>query len=195
MSERGLTPALSPSNAAELDALDATSLRARLCERADDAWRLACEIHPALPRPRVWFDLKGRSAGQAHYGRGGLRFNAVLLTDNRHVFFDEIVPHEMAHWLVFHLENGARARPHGREWKGVMRGLYGLTPHVTHRLDVSRASPQPYLYRCDCETPHRFTARRHAMARRGSRYACRRCGSRLRFERVVAADTPAVPNA
>ncbi|GHB24885.1 hypothetical protein GCM10009038_24970 [Salinicola rhizosphaerae] len=149
---------------------------------------MACDVHPELPRPGVWFDLRGRSAGQAHHGRGGLRFNRTLLRENRQAFMDEIVPHEMAHWLVFHLEGGLRARPHGREWQTVMRSLYGLKPTTTHRFDVSRASPMPYVYRCQCETRHRFSARRHAQARRGAQYRCRRCRGRLEFERVDAPD-------
>ncbi|WP_110686849.1 SprT-like domain-containing protein [Salinicola aestuarinus] len=194
MSFSALIPALPTSDAAELEALDETALRNCLMARVEAAWRLAREVHPELPRPHVWFDLRGRSAGQAHYGRGGLRFNTVLLADNRRVFFDEIVAHEMAHWLVFHLKEGRRARPHGREWQRVMRDLFGVAPNVTHRLDVSQASPQPYLYRCHCDTRHAFTSRRHAMARRGSRYACRRCGAPLVFDRRAdAAETASAP--
>ncbi|KAA0017515.1 metallopeptidase [Salinicola corii] len=174
-------PALGESDAQALDALDPAALERRLLRQAEAAWQLAREVHPALPRPRIWFDLRGRSAGQAHYQRGGLRFNRTLLQGNRQAFIDEIVPHEMAHWLVFHLEEGARARPHGREWKTVMRNLYGLAPVVTHRFDVARASPAPYLYRCRCETLHRFTGRRHSQALKGTRYRCRHCRAPLSF--------------
>lgn len=184
MSDSLQTPALALSEDDELAMLDEAQLHARLLTRVDAAWQLAREVHPELPCPRVWFDLKGRSAGQAHYARGGLRFNAILLRDNRRAFMDEIVPHEMAHWLVFHLEGGAEARPHGREWQGIMRRLYGLAPVTTHRFDVSRASPMPYLYRCGCETPHHFSARRHSLACRGSQYRCRRCRARLVFDGV-----------
>lgn len=180
------TPALGTSDAQALEALDETALQRHLLVRVEEAWCLACEVHPDLPRPRVWFDLRGRSAGQAHYRRGGLRFNRTLLRENRQAFMDEIVPHEMAHWLVFHLEEGRRIRPHGREWQTVMRRLYGLPPNTTHRFDVSRASPMPYLYRCRCQTPHRFTPRRHAQALRGTHYRCRRCRERLTFERTEA---------
>ncbi|WP_251978801.1 SprT family zinc-dependent metalloprotease [Salinicola avicenniae] len=181
-----LAPALGVSDIAALEAMSDAGLEAHLVQRAEAAWRLAQSLHPALPHPAIWFDLRGRSAGQAHLQRGGLRFNRTLLRENRQAFMDEIVPHEMAHWLVFHLENGTRARPHGREWQAVMRQLYGLAPVVTHRFDVSRASPMPYRYRCRCETPHYFTARRHAQARRGSHYRCRRCRGRLIFERLEA---------
>ncbi|OLO03147.1 metallopeptidase [Salinicola socius] len=175
------SPALGQSDAQALAALDHASLEEALLHRADAAWRLAREVHPELPRPGIWFDLRGRSAGQAHYQRGGLRFNRTLLRENRQAFMDEIVPHEMAHWLVFHLEDGAKARPHGHEWQSVMRKLYGLTPVTTHRFDVTRASPAPYCYRCRCETLHRFTGRRHAQVSKGMRYRCRHCRATLTF--------------
>lgn len=177
------SPALGKSDLQVLDALDDKALEDELIRRADVAWQLARDVHPGLPRPKIWFDLRGRSAGQAHYQRGGLRFNRTLLRENRQAFMDEIVPHEMAHWLVFHLEEGAQARPHGREWQTVMRKLYGLKPITTHRFDVARASPAPYLYRCQCERPHRFTGRRHSLASKGTRYRCRVCRATLHFDR------------
>lgn len=173
-----MAPALPDPDPARLAALDGEALHRALHERVEAAWRLCREVHPALPRPAVWLDLRGRSAGQAHFGRGGLRFNPVLLDENRLAFLVEVVPHEMAHWLVHHLEDGPRTRPHGREWQTVMRRLFGLAPRATHRFDTGRASPAPYRYRCACRE-HGFTARRHALARRGSRYRCRHCAQTL----------------
>ncbi|MFC7367051.1 SprT-like domain-containing protein [Vreelandella zhaodongensis] len=146
--------------------------------RVDEALQRCREVYPTLPAPGVWFDLKGASAGQAHLGRGGLRFNPVLLSDNRQVFFDEVIPHEMAHWLVFHLANGTRLKPHGREWQAVMRDLFGLAPNVTHQLDIQYAQPRPYCYQCGCQT-HRFTAKRHSLVVKGRRYRCRHCDQTL----------------
>jgi SprT protein len=146
--------------------------------RVEQAWQRCCEVYPALPPPKVWFDLNGASAGQAHLNRGGLRFNLVLLSENRRAFFDQVIPHEMAHWLVFHLQDGPRLKPHGPEWQAVMRGLFGLAPDVTHRFDIKRAQRAPYRYACACRR-HAFTARRHALAQGGRRYCCRRCAQTL----------------
>lgn len=171
-------PALPHPDAERLASLDAMELEAVLCERVEAAWRLCREVHPHLPRPRVWCDLRGRSAGQAHFGRGGLRFNPVLYGENRLAFLVEVVPHEMAHWLVHHLKDGHLARPHGHEWRTVMRRLFGLEPRVTHRFDTQRSSPAPHRYRCACRE-HAFTARRHSLACRGHRYRCRHCAQTL----------------
>ncbi|MGM0537226.1 MAG: SprT-like domain-containing protein [Pseudomonadota bacterium] len=172
------TPALPDLDPRRLDALDRTALHRALMARVEAAWHLCRELHPGLPRPAVWLDLRGKCAGQAHFGRGGLRFNRVLLEENRLAFLVEVVPHEMAHWLVHHLEDGHRARPHGREWQTVMRHLFGLEPRATHRFDTGRASPAPYRYGCGCRE-HGFSARRHALACRGRTYRCRQCAETL----------------
>ncbi|ABE58221.1 MULTISPECIES: SprT family zinc-dependent metalloprotease [Chromohalobacter] len=175
-----MSATLPPVDASWLASLDEATLHETLLARVEAAWRVALDVHPDLPRPRVWLDLRGKGAGQAHFTRGGLRFNPVLLRENRQAFMEDVVPHEMAHWLVFHLD-GPPTRPHGHEWRTVMQRLYGLPPRTTHRFDVSRASPAPYVYRCGCDTEHRFSARRHARARRGTAYRCRYCRQRLRF--------------
>ncbi|WP_083651606.1 SprT-like domain-containing protein [Vreelandella massiliensis] len=157
--------------------------------RVDQAWQRCREVYPALPPPKVWFDLKGASAGQAHLGRGGLRFNPVLLSENRAAFFDQVIPHEMAHWLVFHLQDGPRLKPHGREWQAVMRDLFGLSPDVTHRFDIKRAQRAPYRYACACRE-HAFTAKRHALACGGRHYRCRQCAQTLVYSGCETPENP-----
>jgi len=171
-------PALPHPDPARLAVLDQEALLAALHARVEAAWRLCREVHPHLPRPKVWCDLRGKCAGQAHFGRGGLRFNPVLYAENRLAFLVEVVPHEMAHWLVHHLEDGHLARAHGREWQTVMRRLFGLAPSTTHRFDTARASPAPHRYACACRE-HAFTERRHGLARRGRGYRCRHCAQTL----------------
>ncbi|RBI68074.1 metallopeptidase [Vreelandella sulfidaeris] len=171
--------------AAELAAMSETELHRAVRVRVEQALQRCREVCPSLPAPTVCFNLRGASAGQAHLGRGGLRFNPVLLSENRTAFFEEIIPHEMAHWLVFHLHNGARLKPHGREWQTVMRDLFGLAPNVTHQFDIQKAQSAPYRYQCDCQF-HRFTARRHTLVANGRRYRCRYCAKTLVYRPEVA---------
>jgi len=172
------TPTPLPAELTEAIPLDESMLTSLLERQIDAAWRRCLEVFPELPRPGVWLDLKGKSAGQAHFGRGGLRFNLLLYRENPRVFLTKVVPHEMAHWLVRHLEGGEQLRPHGREWQTVMRQLFDLTPEVTHDFDTRRASPAPYRYRCVCRE-HAFSACRHRLALQGRRYRCRYCGEGL----------------
>ncbi|MFQ3786150.1 SprT-like domain-containing protein [Halomonas sp. A29] len=177
-------PALPDPCPERLEKLDDNALHQALLERVEAAWQLCRDYHPELPRPKVWCDLRGKCAGQAHYGRGGLRFNPVLFRENRHLFLREVVPHEMAHWLVRHLSDGRHARPHGREWRTVMERLFGLKASVTHSFDTRRASPMPYRYLCACQE-HFFTSRRHALASKGRRYRCLSCAETLVYQSFV----------
>ncbi|WP_106477495.1 SprT family zinc-dependent metalloprotease [Phytohalomonas tamaricis] len=166
-------------SAAELDTLDDKALAELLCVQVEHCWRHAYRFHPDMPMPPVWLDLRGKSAGQAHFGRGGLRFNPILYRDHRHAFLAEVVPHEFAHWVVHHVY-GSRVRPHGWQWQVTMREMFGLEPRVTHRFDTRKASPAPFVYRCECRE-HHFSSRRHHHALRGTPYRCRSCKVWLEF--------------
>ncbi|XKH59722.1 SprT-like domain-containing protein [Halomonas sediminis] len=173
-----MTPVLPSPCSKRLGSLDSSALAQAVDVRVAEAWQLCREVHPDLPRPGVWLDLRGAGAGQANMKRGGLRFNRLLLEDNRLAFFEEVIPHEMVHWLVFHLENGPRLKPHGREWKTVMRELFGLVPRVTHRFDTRRVRSTPFRYRCGCRE-HALTRRRHTFVLQGGYYRCRFCAETL----------------
>lgn len=175
-----MMPTLPDPDREILATLTRPELQTLMRQRVAEAMALCHALYPDLPSPEVWFDLRGKCAGQAHFGRGGLRFNPLLLDDNRVAFLVEVVPHEVAHWLVWHLEDGPSFRPHGREWQTVMTRLFGIAPEVTHEFDTRSASPAPYRYRCDCQE-HHFSARRHANARSGRDYRCRRCRGRLSY--------------
>ena len=180
-------PALPDPCSRWLASLDDAALHQALLERVETAWQLCRDYHPGLPRPQVWCDLRGKCAGQAHYGRGGLRFNPVLYRENRRAFLVDVVPHEMAHWLVRHLSDGHKARPHGREWRTVMEQLFGLEARVTHSFDTGRASPTPHCYQCGCQA-HFFTSRRHALARNGRHYRCLSCAQTLVYQPFVGSE-------
>ncbi|WP_245599011.1 SprT-like domain-containing protein [Halotalea alkalilenta] len=186
-----LDPSLSPmaplfaaADDAYLAGLDSAALIALVERQVAHCVEHARKHFPRLPSPLVWCDLRGKSAGQAHFGRGGVRFNPILLADQPRAFLNEVVAHEVAHWVVHHVVR-RRVAPHGVEWRTVMVGLYGLPPRTTHRFDTSRSSPAPYLYLCECRGAdlqpriHRFSERRHRFALRGGRYRCRSCGAWL----------------
>ncbi len=132
-------------------------------------------------RPQVSFKLRGQKAGVAHLNQNLLRFNAQLYRENREHFLKQTVPHEVAH-LVAHQLFGPRIRPHGEEWQLIMRGVYDLAPDRCHSYAVARPQQTRYIYRCACaERDFSFTAQRHALVRKGRRYACRSCRSTLAF--------------
>jgi SprT protein len=132
-----------------------------------------------MPRVEIRFDLRGTSAGQARVCGKTLaliRYNPTLLGRHPAEFIAETVPHEVAHVVAF-AEHGARIRPHGAEWQGIMR-YFGVAPTRCHGYDVSRLRTRAlrrFLYRCDCGT-HEISSIRHNRIRtRGVVYLCRRC--------------------
>ncbi|MES1925871.1 SprT-like domain-containing protein [Salinisphaera sp. T31B1] len=146
--------------------------------------RTIFEVGPRrLPVPDVRFDLKGRAAGQAVFARRSrqihIRINAALLASHPHEMLDDTVPHEVAHVVVFRLY-GRRAKPHGHEWKTLMRA-FGVDPAPCHTLPAEPSRQlKRFRYECGCDEPAWLTSIRHKRARQGTDYICRRCGQTLK---------------
>jgi SprT protein len=113
------------------------------------------------------------SLGRCSPRTGSIRLNPGLL-DADPAILREVLCHEAAHvaaWLL----HGRRARPHGREWKDLMRAA-GYEPRVRwpHQAlpGALRAARRPaVLYLHTCPVCHaRRTARRPVRA-----WRCRRC--------------------
>jgi predicted SprT family Zn-dependent metalloprotease len=134
---------------------------------------------------RVLFNGRLRtSAGRADFAGRAIELNPRLL--DRHPA--ELVPtlaHELAHLIA-----GPRAR-HGPRWRAVIEAL-GFRAEACHRLDVDGlgVARRAWIWRCGgCGESYR---RRHRGARR---FACGRCGRRLRLEGPAAAAAGGDPEA
>jgi SprT protein len=135
------------------------------------------QLRHVFPRPEVLFTQRGRIAGSAHLRKNELRLNPILLEQNKTQFMDEIVPHEICHLLAYQLYG--RVKPHGIEWKALMKNLYGLPGKATHNMDVSSVSQATVPYHCACG-PVSLTIRRHNKTLKGVQYFCRRCKTQLK---------------
>lgn len=126
-----------PVFAAELDQL------ARL-------WR-----EPGLPeRSRVEFSSRlRRSLGLCYPQRDLIRLNPVLLKSDNCEVLNETLAHEAAH-LVTYWRHGRHVRPHGHQWKALMR-LAGLPARATILHSKIKSLPAArrarYLYRHRCQ--------------------------------------------
>lgn len=138
-------------------------------------------LQTRFPVPTLDVSLRGLMAGRAHLQRWHLQFNAALLRDNREHFLRQTVGHEVAHLLVYVTTRG-RAKPHGAEWKALMRA-FSLETRATHDYDVSRLrrGRASYVYRCGCNDDVRLGPTRHRRILRGAVYFCRRCKGSLTF--------------
>ena len=95
-------------------------------------------------------------------------------------FLAETVPHEVAHVVCRVLY--PKARPHGPEWRSLMRYFGIEQPSRCHDF-ASAQSPgrqqRRWHYRCNCRKHQLSTTRHYRILRGSSRYHCRHCGSEL----------------
>ena len=140
----------------------------------------------------VLFDLRGRAAGQYRVrdGQRSIRFNPWIFARYFDANLAVTVPHEVAHYVVDVLHGAARVRPHGPEWRAVMR-RFGVDDRASARFDLSGLPvrrQRRFGYRCLCRS-HALTTCRHSRILRGQAvYHCRRCGAELVY--APAANTP-----
>lgn len=146
-------------------------------QRAERLFRLG---HKPIP---VLFDLTGRAAGMYRINRrqAVIRYNPFIFARHFEHGLQTTVPHEVAHYITDRLYGLAHVRPHGSEWRSVMRAL-GAEARATTRIDLEGLPlrrQSRYSYRCDCTT-HRISACRHNRVTAGrARYFCRACGTEL----------------
>lgn len=159
-------------------------LVARVARKMHEVHQLACtRLGQSFALPSLGFDLRGRAAGVARARSWNVRLNAVLLQENEAEFMHHVIAHELAHLYTRKLY-GPDVRPHGAEWKRVMRTLDA--PVLTrHRMDTSnsRIQTRQYRYRCPC-TVWNIGPKNHAkLSQRPSRknqtvweMTCKKCG-------------------
>lgn len=163
--------------------LDAAA-RARIVA-AGEGWlrRAEAVLGDRLPAPDWLFDLRGRALGQfmLRGGRPCIRFNAALFAQRFERALAEVVPHEVAHYVVWR-RHGWAVKPHGREWRAWM-AVFGV-PARARCPDLGLPDPavrreRRWPYRCACRE-HDLSTRAHRAAQAGRRrYFCRACGGAL----------------
>ncbi|ANI30036.1 hypothetical protein PL78_09410 [Yersinia entomophaga] len=131
------------------------------------------------PEPKINYYQRGTSAGSAYLQSWEIRLNPVLLLENKQTFIDEVVPHELAHLLVF--RRFGRVAPHGKEWRWMMESVLQVPASRTHKFEIASVQSKTFPYRCACQL-HQLTVRRHNRVLRGeSEYRCRHCGEKLQY--------------
>lgn len=129
------------------------------------------------PEPKLLYQQRGTAAGTAWLQHWEIRLNPVLLLENQQAFVNEVVPHELAHLLVW--KQFGRVAPHGKEWKWMMESVLGVPAQRTHQFEIASVRSRTFPYFCRCQQ-HHLTVRRHNRVMRGeSEYRCVHCGDRL----------------
>lgn len=139
----------------------------------------------AFPVIPINFELTGRAAGMyhLHQHKRYIRFNPYIFAkyfeDNLH----NTVPHEVAHYIADMLFGIKNIKPHGTEWKSIMRefGVEAKT-RCNYDLDgIPQRQHRRFRYQCLCRH-YEISTRRHNIIRRGERhYRCPICKSSIRY--------------
>jgi len=139
------------------------------------------KLKTAYPEPELNYQQRGTSAGTAYLQYWQIRLNPILLLENQQAFVDEVVPHELAHLLVYK-HFGRAAAPHGKEWRWMMESVLEVSASRTHQFTVTSVQSKTYPYVCQCRD-HQLTVRRHnKVLRQEAEYRCSHCGTLLRFK-------------
>lgn len=169
------------SNVSLLAALT-PEIRLQVQQKIDQCLRSAERyFNVKLASPTFNFKQRGRTAGTAYLQKNEMRFNLYMLRQDSEKFIEQVVPHEVAHLVVYQIY-GTDPKPHGPEWVAIMEHLFNVDADRTHDFDV----PSPkrlFVYQCDCQV-HEFTAHRHGRAKRGTQYVCKKCRGSLAFVRA-----------
>ncbi len=129
-------------------------------------------------RAEYLFNQRGKAAGSAHLQRNLIKFNPILFQQNQCVFFDQVIPHEVAHLVVF--QTYGKVRPHGMEWQSIMKTIFKIPALTTHNLNIDDVVGQQFAYACDCQQ-HKLTIRCHNKILKGESYFCKRCQGLLKM--------------
>lgn len=144
----------------------------------------------SLDMPRIGFDLRGTTAGTAHYGKMELQFNAGLLVDNWEHFLEDTIPHEVAHLVkgrVYGFGRGKFLAAHGTAWKQIMLA-FGVQPKRCHQMDTAKTAmpKRRYEYICPCcGTKIALSSVRHNRMLRGAQKYSHCGGTIIEFVRPL----------
>lgn len=147
---------------------------------------LAAKIYNvAIPQCEILFNLRGASAGVAHYYYNSnghkIRYNKVLLLQEGNNFIENVIPHEVAHIVAQHVFGCIDTNiAHGPFWKKVMRD-FGANPERCHTFDTSacKIKRKSYEFKCECKT-HKVSSVIAKNIAHGRHYTCNTCKTRLK---------------
>lgn len=169
---------------------DNASLIRRLIYETDRYMGLASSIYPVqkIFTLELEFALMGAGAGTYDPQRSLIKYNLEIATRQIDEFCARTVPHEVAHHVVNKLwgtqQNGVR--PHGKQWRSVMRSLGVKNISRCHSFDVEGIAikrQRRFSYYCCCGD-HALSTTIHNRIRSGREYRCTRC------EQPLKAGTP-----
>lgn len=99
------------------------------------------------------------------------------MMENQQAFIDEVVPHELAHLLVW--KHFGRVAPHGKEWKWMMEAVLGVPARRTHQFEAGIGAPQYLPLPLPVSATSALVRRHNRVVRGEATYCCVKCGEPL----------------
>lgn len=176
---------------------DVDQLKQTLTQRALECVQHAEQFYNIdLPHLAIDFSLRGQTAGQlcaqqsAFSSSYKIRINLKLAQANLNDFIIDVIPHEIAHFIILWTygiqkrRGRKRIRPHGPEWQAVMLQCFERPPEIYHSFELPEKQAKTrqmktYAYTCGCQT-HELSAIRHnKITQKGTKYLCKFCHNAL----------------
>lgn len=164
-------------------------LETRVRAAFSDTFLKVVKHFPTFPKPRLRFFKGTRSAGWAISGyQWEIRLSADFLKSHEAEMIRRTIPHEMAHLVVSYMKRHSlapmRAKPHGPEWRKVMRTYFDVEPTRCHSysIDHNVRRQARWAYDCPgCGKHFSIPTATHNKIRRGSNRVCKSCKTRIRY--------------
>lgn len=167
-----------------------SDMKKRILEKVEESFVIAESFfNTKFERPRnIIFKRKGTTAGYSNYNNRELMFQLDLAEANTEHFINEIVPHEVAHYVQRAIYGYGRNVPHhGWQWKHIMLRVYKLSPERCHTYDTSVTKvkrQQRFPYKCACRTHSVSSTIHNRIQKSGRRYTCNDCSTLISFDKA-----------
>ncbi|WP_119712249.1 SprT family zinc-dependent metalloprotease [Arsenophonus endosymbiont of Aleurodicus floccissimus] len=136
------------------------------------------KLGKTFTEPLINYRQRGTIAGSAHLEAWEIHLNPISLIENGEIFINQVIPHELAHLLVYHCFGKIDA--HGKEWKWIMPIILDAPPQKIYQFALTSVHKWIFHYHCKCDLSHQLTLRRHNKIQLGKgEYICKKCGQYL----------------
>jgi SprT protein len=129
--------------------------------------------------PKINYFSKGSHGGW--HQNGELFFNEILAKNNFEAYLNEIIPHEVAHYIqMIHWPD---SKPHGVEFKRVMK-VFGVPARAYHTLNcegIKQRKERRIECKCSCEDRVWDLAIRRSAGVENKELLCPKCRDFIRF--------------